>query len=83
MINEIKDILGNTLYVNDRVVWSEKSSTSTSYLKYGVIKNIVKNKSKTNIIIETIESGDNIEYKTGLYKCIQFPRNYHNIIKIR
>ena len=83
MITEVKDILGNNLYIGDRVCWSEKSSTSTSYLKYGEIKSILKCKSKTNIIIQIIESGDNIRYKTNYYKCIQFPRKYHNIIKIR
>ena len=80
MITEIKDLLGNSLNVNDKIAWSEKSSTSTSYLNYGEIIGIEKHNTQTKIIVKVIKRGDDFNYFFN--KCFIYPRNYHNIIKI-
>ena len=82
MIIEVKDLLGNDLKVHDKICWSEKSSTSTSYLNYGEIIGIFKHKSQTRIVVNVIKHGDCIGHKYNSQRVFIYPRNYHNIIKI-
>ena len=79
---EIKDLLGETLKVGDKVSWGEKSSTSTAYLNYGQIVGIYDTGRQTEVIVKILKSGHKWQNYDGNSRRFVFPRIYNNLIKV-
>jgi len=80
---EIKDLLGETLKVGDKVSWGEKSSTSTAYINFGKIVCIHDMGKQTEVIIKVIKSGHKWSHWDGNSRRFVFPRIYNNLIKVQ
>lgn len=80
MITEVKDLFGNDFHIGDKVTWSACSSTSVSFLNYGVITDIIKHKIETHIKVKQIKSGAGQYWYDSSILTFKYPRNYHNLI---
>lgn len=84
MITEVKDLYKKDIHVGDRVAWSEKASTSTSFLCAGEVISIKAKPITTEIYVRIQKWGDPFfeRPEIGKIRCFIYPREYYNLIVI-
>lgn len=81
MITEIVDIKGEALNIGDKVAWGDTTSSYNAVIGYGEIVDIKFKNTQTHIIVKIIK--DCNPYYNGSLKKFIYPRNHHNLIKIK
>ena len=82
MITEVKDIKGEDLNIGDKVAWGDTTSSYNAVIGYGEIVDMWKKPTQTHVKVRVIKESGWWPHE-GYIKTFIYPRNYHNLIKIK
>ena len=83
MITEVKDIKGEDLNIGDTVAWGDTTSSHNAVIGYGEIVDILKKPMQTHVKVCIWKESGWWHHGKGYVKTFIYPRNYHNLIKIK